>query len=88
MSTLCNTENATNSAAASYGVRQSKNIVNRIAGAWIRFRDARTERRLDRHLLRAPNAQERFLSKATDHYDLERLELEWARRQADPWRSY
>ncbi len=56
--------------------------------AWKAYRQARAEALIDRYFRRERNEHERFLSKASDHYELERLERAWERRHADVWRVY
>jgi hypothetical protein len=57
--------------------------------AWLAGRRARVQRdaleRLDRYWQSRRNAHERFLSQASDVYELERLERHWERHQ-DFWR--
>jgi hypothetical protein len=61
-------------------------FVQRVARAWHAYRVERTARRLDAYYRRARNDHERYLSRAHDHYELERLERDWSRRHADVWR--
>ena len=50
---------------------------------WRAWRQARADARLNRHHVRDRNEHERFLAKARDVYELERLERDWQRRHAD-----
>jgi hypothetical protein len=60
----------------------------RLAESWKAFRQERADRSIDRYFARERTARERFLAHASDHFELERLERDWDRRQSAAWRVY
>ena len=82
MSTLCNSHSP-----SIFDSRRWKALLLRAADAWKRSQQARADRYLDLYYRRTRGERERYLSRATDHYELERLEQAWERR-ADQWRVY
>ncbi|HVF63833.1 MAG TPA: hypothetical protein VNE58_07560 [Casimicrobiaceae bacterium] len=62
--------------------------VTQALNAFTAWRTERERRRLDGHYRRERSAHERFLENARDPYELERLERDWERRDADIWRVY
>ena len=62
-----------------------RTFLARVAGALKTYRNAHKRLR-DGHFRRERSAQERFLSKATDHRELEHLERAWEHRHVEMWR--
>ena len=58
----------------------------RVAAAWTAYRQYRESTSIDRWFDGQRERHERYLSRARDPYELERLERDWSRRVADPWR--
>ena len=83
MSTLCETQTTSSNLP-----ERLKSLLQRIAETWKRSQQARADRHLDLHYRRTREERERYLSRASDHYELERLEQAWERRHADVWRVY
>jgi hypothetical protein len=88
MSTLSNIQPAQTGNARHFDASDWRTIVDRFAAAWKARLQARAQRRLDGYYRHERNEHERFLSKATDHYEVERREREWERRHIDLWRVY
>ena len=88
MSTLSNIQPAQTGNAPYLDASGWRTIVDRFVAAWKARLQARAQRRLDGYFQRERNEHERFLSSATDHYEVERLEREWERRHIDLWRVY
>ena len=57
----------------------------RLVARWNALQQARAERRLDRWYAHRRDAHERYLSRAQDHYELERFERAWE-RNPEWWR--
>jgi len=53
-----------------------------LAARWIAAADVYVADALERS---RRNEQERYLSRAKDHYELEHLERQWERRRLDTW---
>ena len=58
----------------------------RANAAWNAYRSYRESTSIDRWFDGQRERHERYLSRAHDPYELERLERDWSRRVADPWR--
>jgi hypothetical protein len=80
MSTLSRTESMATRNAAPFDISALQGFLARLVAAWRAHQQARAEQLLDAHFRRERSEHERFLSKATDHYELERLERAWERR--------
>jgi len=83
MSTLCNSPST-----STFDSSRLKSILLKVADAWKQWQQARADRHLDIYYRRTRGERERYLSRAADHYELERLEQAWERRRADLWRVY
>jgi hypothetical protein len=71
----------------SAAIDAARRAVARLRAAWNSFVADRAARRLDAYFSHGFREQhERFLSRARDPYELERLEREWSFREADTWR--
>jgi hypothetical protein len=88
MSTLSAIHTARMRVPAHFDLSRLRTILGRLVTAWKSYRQARAGALIDRYFRRERNEHERFLSKASDHYELERLERAWERRHADVWRVY
>lgn len=88
MDTLGNIQPALARSASLAATFDWRALLERLVDTWRTYRQASAERWLDGHFRRQRNAHERFLAKATDHYELERLERSWERRHTDMWRVY
>ena len=88
MSTLSNTQLAQTGNASYFDVSDWRTIVDRFVAAWKVRQQARAQRHLDGYHRHERDAHERLLARATDHYEVERLEREWERRHIDLWRVY
>ena len=88
MSTLSNPQPAQTGKASYFDASDWRTIVDRFVAAWKARQQARAQRRIDGYFQRERNEHERFLSNATDHYELERLERAWEHRHIDLWRVY
>lgn len=88
MSTLSSIPPAQTGTAAYFDANDWRAIFARFVAAWKAHQQARAQRRIDGYFRRERNEHERFLSNATDHYELERLERTWERRHSDLWRVY
>jgi hypothetical protein len=86
MSTLSNVHAAQSRAAFTFDTSALRALFARLVAAWQARQAARAEQRIDGYFSRVRNEHERFLAKATDHYELERLERAWERRHIDTWR--
>lgn len=62
-----------------------RTVAARAGAAWKRYREYRESTSIDRWFDGQREAHERYLSRAQDRYELERLERDWSRR-ADAWR--
>jgi hypothetical protein len=88
MSTLSSIQPAQAGTAPHFDASDWRAILVRFVAAWKARQQARAQRRLDGYFRRERNEHERFLSNATDHYEVERLERAWERRHVDLWRVY
>jgi hypothetical protein len=71
----------------SEAIDAARRAIARLRAAWDRMIATRPARRLDAYFSNGFREQhERFLSRARDPYELERLEREWSFRAADTWR--
>ena len=57
----------------------------RLVDAWKAWQQVRAERQIDDWFAHRRSAHERYLSRAHDHYELERLERAWE-RNPEWWR--
>jgi NADPH-dependent ferric siderophore reductase len=87
MSTLTRTQPVATRNAAPFDISALPALA-RIVAAWKAHRQARAEHRLDAHFRRERSEHERFLSKAADHYELERLERAWEHSHSDTGRVF
>lgn len=85
MSTPCNVQAAPGPASSVFDTSVLRSLLDRLMGAWKARRRALGQD-VDAYFARQRNEHERFLSKATDIYELERLERTWERRPIDVWR--
>ena len=88
MSTYDNIQPSLTRSAALASTFDWRARLERLVDRWRTHRQASAERWLDGYFRRQRNAHERFLAKATDHYELERLERAWERRHTDMWRVF
>ena len=88
MSTLSNIESSQTRIASYFDPSALRLLFARLSAEWKARQQARAEQRIDGYFRRDRNEHERFLSNATDHYELERLERAWERRHVDVWRVY
>ena len=88
MSTLGNVQSAPARSASLASTFDRRSLLERLVDTFRRYRQASAERWLDGYHRRQRDAHERFLAKATDPYELERLERAWERRHTDMWRVY
>ena len=88
MSTISNTQPGPARLALGLSAPAWRAILDRFAAAWVARRRARDDRNIDPYFRRERSEHERFLSRATDRYELERMEREWSRRTFDLWRVY
>jgi hypothetical protein len=88
MNTLANIQPAHTGTAAHFDGSDWRAIFARFVAAWKARQQARAQRRIDGYFRRERDEHERFLSNATDHFEVERLERAWERRHNDLWRVY
>ena len=88
MSTHCNAQALQPSNALTFKGSALRSVVDRLIQAWTVRRQARAGQGIDAYFARERSEHERFLSKATDVYQLERLERAWEHRHIDMWRVY
>lgn len=88
MSTPYNVQAARPPATAPFEASALRSMLDRLIRAWTAHRQVRAKDGIDAYFTRERNEHERFLSKATDVYELERLERAWEHRHMDMWRVY
>ena len=88
MSALSNLESSQTRIAPLSDLSAIGPLFDRLLAAWKAHRQASADRRIDGYFRRERSEHERFLSNASDHYELERLERAWSRRHDDVWRVY
>lgn len=88
MTTLTTTRPSAGFARSSAASPAWRAAITRFVEWWKQRRDERNAERLDRHYRGERNRHERYLSRARDVYELERLERDWQRRHLDLWRVY
>ena len=88
MDSRCNAQALQPPASPSFAGSALSPMLARLLRAWTTRRQARAGSGIDAYFARERNDHERFLSKATDVYELERLERAWEHRHIDMRRVY
>ena len=88
MSTPCNVQAVRSPTTPFFDASALRAMLDRLRRAWTARRQARAEKGVDAYFARERKEHERFLSQATDAYQLEHLERAWERRHIDMWREY